>query len=66
MYRFIWEVTSYFLAHSVSVYSEDEGNNCIWYYFRLYQDGVINNTKYRYTRKTIIIMTSIMNTGNYV
>lgn len=54
------------MAHSVSVYSEDEGNNCIWYYFRLYQDGVINNTKYRYTRKTIIIMTSIMNTGNYV
>ena len=48
-------VTSYFSTHSVSVYSEDEGNNCIWYYFRLYQDGVINSTKYRYTRKTIII-----------
>ena len=59
-------VTSYFSTHSVSVYSEDEGNNCIWYYFRLYQDGVINSTKYRYTRKTIIIMTSIMKTGNYV
>ena len=59
-------VTSYFSVHSVSVYSEDEGNNCIWHYFRLYQDGVINSTKYRYTRKTIIIMTSIMNTGSYV
>lgn len=26
-------VTSYFSVHSVSVYSEDEGNNCIWHYF---------------------------------
>ena len=62
----ICPVKSYFSDHSVSVYSEDEGNNCIWHYFHLYQDGVINRSKYRYTRKTIIIMTSIMNTGGYV
>lgn len=59
-------VTSYFSEHSISVYSEDGGNNCIWHYFRLYQDGIINRQKYRYTRKTIVIMTSIMNTGDYV
>lgn len=58
-------VTSYFAEHSVSVYSEDEGENCIWHYFQLCQEGIINRTKYRYTRKTIIIMTSIMNTGGY-
>lgn len=59
-------VTSYFAEHSVSFYSEEEGENCIWHHFRLLQDGIINRTKYRCVRKTVIIMTSIMNTGGYV
>jgi len=59
-------VMSYFSDRSVTIYTEDEGNNCIWHHFRLYQDGTINKTKYHCIRKTIVIMTSIMNTGDYV
>lgn len=59
-------VQSYFSEHSITVYSEKDGNDCIAYYLHLFQERAINQTKLRTIRKVIVMMTSIMNNGTYV
>ena len=59
-------VQSYFSEHSITVYSEKDGNGCIAYYLHLFQERAINQTKLRTIRKVIVMMTSIMNNGTYV
>lgn len=59
-------VRLYFSAEKIDTYSEEAGNVCIQHHLVLLQNKEINTTKFRYVRKTIVIMTSIFETGDYV